>query len=41
MTLNKYKQNKYACTEFSSAKYLPNKISSVNFLNEKYLSLTN
>ena len=43
MTLNKYKQNKYTCTEFTSVKCPTNKISSVNFFNnyEKHLSQTN
>ena len=43
MTLNKYKQHKYTCTEFSSVKFQTNKISSVNFFNnyETHLSQTN
>ena len=43
MTLSKYKQNKYTCTEFSSVKLPTNKISSVNIFNnyKKHLSQTN
>ena len=40
MTLNKYKQNKYICTEFSSVKYPTNKISSVNLFNNYKKNLT-
>ena len=39
---SKYKENKYTCTKFLSAKYPTNKISSVNFSNyKKHLSQTN
>ena len=42
MTLNKYSQNKYPRTEFSSAQYPTNKTFLVNFFNyyQKHLPET-